>query len=188
MTVPHNSWTERITGGRFDGKTIIVTGAASGIGRAVASRIAREGGRVVAVDLSAEKLADFAGTFPDGSIVPVAGDITSADDIARIVATAGERIDGLANVAGLLDDFSPIHEVSDEVLERVFNVNVFGLIRLTRAVVPFMLAQKSGSIVNIASEAAIRGSSAGLAYTASKNAVMGITKNSAYMYQGMASG
>ncbi|GAA2971519.1 NAD(P)-dependent dehydrogenase (short-subunit alcohol dehydrogenase family) [Microbacterium terrae] len=82
-----------------------------------------------------------------------------------------------------MDDFSPIHEVSDETLERVFNVNVFGLIKLTRAVVPFMIEHGHGSIVNIASEAALRGSSAGLAYTASKNAVVGVTKNTAYMYE-----
>lgn len=182
-SVPRSAWTEKVTGGRFDGKTVIVTGAASGIGRAVASRVAREGGRVIAVDLSAERLAEFADSLSDNAIVPVAGDITSSEDIERIVQAAGERVDGLANVAGLLDDFSPIHEVSDAVLERVFNVNVFGLIRLTRAVVPLMLEQRSGSIVNIASEAAFRGSSAGLAYTASKNAVIGITKNSAYMYE-----
>lgn len=78
---------------------------------------------------------------------------------------------------------APIHEVSDAVLERVFNVNVFGLIRLTRAVVPLMMERRHGSIVNIASEAALRGSSAGLAYTASKNAVIGITKNTAFMYE-----
>ncbi|GAA1930809.1 hypothetical protein GCM10009775_23580 [Microbacterium aoyamense] len=181
--VAHTSWTEVVTRGRFDGQTVIVTGAASGIGRAVASRIAREGGRVVAVDLSEDRLAEFAASIPEAEIVPVAGDITSDESIRRIVDAAGARIDGLANVAGLLDDFSPIHEVSDETLERVFNVNVFGLIKLTRAVVPFMIDQKQGSIVNIASEAALRGSSAGLAYTASKNAVVGITKNTAYMYE-----
>lgn len=181
--VAHTSWTEVVTAGRFDGQTVIVTGAASGIGRAVASRIAREGGRVVAVDLFEERLAEFAASVPGADIVPVAGDITAAESIDRIIAAAGPRIDGLANVAGLLDDFSPIHEVSDETLERVFNVNVFGLIKLTRAVVPFMIEQGYGSIVNIASEAALRGSSAGLAYTASKNAVVGVTKNTAYMYE-----
>lgn len=176
-------WRERITPGRFDGKSVIVTGAASGIGRAVASRVAREGGRVIAVDLFQDRLDDVAASLPGTDIVTVAGDITSADDIARIIAAAGDRVDALANVAGVIDDFSPIHEVSDEMLERVFNVNVFGLIRLTRAVVPLMLEAKTGSIVNVASEAALRGSSAGLAYTASKSAVVGITRSTAYMYE-----
>ncbi|GAA2971512.1 hypothetical protein JOD63_003454 [Microbacterium terrae] len=99
--VAHTSWTEVVAAGRFDGQTIIVTGAASGIGRAVASRIAREGGRVVAVDLSEERLAEFAASVPEADIVLVAGDITAAESIDRIIAAAGPHIDGLANVAGL---------------------------------------------------------------------------------------
>lgn len=138
---------------------------------------------MIAVDLFADRLQDVAESLREGTIVPVAGDITSAHDITRIIEAAGLQIDGLANVAGLLDDFSPIHEVSDATLERVFNVNVFGLIKLTRAVIPRMMERRRGSIVNIASEAALRGSSAGLAYTASKNAVVGVTKSTAYMYE-----
>ncbi|MCU1438265.1 MAG: family NAD(P)-dependent oxidoreductase [Naasia sp.] len=175
-------WQEAVTPGRFAGKTVIVTGAASGIGRATASRVAREGGRVIAVDISADRLDEFAGSLPDADIVAVAGDITKAEDIERIVAAAGERIDALANVAGIMDDFSPIHEVSDAVWDRVFAVNVTGMMRLTRAVVPAMLAAHNGSIVNVASEAALRGSAAGVAYTASKHAVVGITKSAALMY------
>src|SRR5699024_8062387 len=115
-------------------------------------------------------------------VVTVAGDITNADDIDRIVTAAGPRIDGLANVAGVMDDFSPIHEVSDAIWARVFGVNVDGLVRLTRAVVPSMLNAGRGSIVNVASEAALRGSAAGVAYTASKHAVVGITRSCAFMY------
>lgn len=176
-------WREKVTPGRFSGKTVIVTGAASGIGRAVASRVAREGGRVVAVDLSQERLDSFAAALPDADIVPVAADVTKLADIDAVIAAAGPRVDALANVAGIIDDFSAIHEVSDAMLERVFNVNVFGVIRLTRAVAPLMMAARAGSIVNVASEAALRGSSAGLAYTASKSAVLGITRSTAYMYE-----
>ncbi|HEY9424826.1 MAG TPA: SDR family oxidoreductase [Microterricola sp.] len=176
-------WRERIAPSRFDGQTVIVTGAASGIGRAVASRIAREGGRVIAVDLSQERLDGFAASLPEANIVPVAGDVTQQSDVDTVIAASGGHVDALANVAGIVDDFSPIHEVSDAMLERVFNVNVFGVIRLTRAVMPLMIAARRGSIVNIASEAALRGSSAGLAYTASKSAVLGITRSSAYMYE-----
>src|SRR3954468_21300050 len=96
---------KRLPQGRFTGRTVIVTGAASGIGRATASRIAREGGRVVAVDISGEKLNDLAASVAGGTIVPVVGDITKQEDIDRIVAEAGDRIDGLANVAGVNDDF-----------------------------------------------------------------------------------
>jgi NAD(P)-dependent dehydrogenase (short-subunit alcohol dehydrogenase family) len=175
-------WQERVVPGRFDGRTIIVTGAASGIGRATASRLAREGGRVVAVDLAKDRLREIAAGFGDDALIPVAADITLDEDVERIVAAAGPRIDGLANIAGIVDDFAPIHEVSDEMWQRVFAVNVDGMFRLTRAVVPSMLEARSGSIVNIASEAALRGNVAGVAYTASKHAVVGITRSTAFMY------
>ncbi|MEH0109757.1 SDR family NAD(P)-dependent oxidoreductase [Tersicoccus sp. MR15.9] len=179
---PVASFTERITPDRFAGQTVIVTGAGSGIGRATASRIAREGGRVVAVDIAADRLEALAADLAETDVVTVAGDITKAEDVERIVAAAGERIDGLANVAGIMDDMTPLHEVSDAVWERVFAVNVDGLFRLSRAVLPVMLAAGHGSVVNVASEAGLRGSAAGLAYTASKHAVVGITKSSAFLY------
>jgi len=175
-------WVERIDSGRFSGKTIIVTGAGSGIGRATASRIAREGGRVIAVDISQERLDDFVDELPAGDIVAVVANITDDAAIAQIVAAAGERIDGLANIAGIMDDMTPVGEIDDAVWKRVFAINVDGTMKLMRAVIPAMLAQASGSIVNTASEAALRGSAAGAAYTASKHAVVGLTKSSAFMY------
>ena len=104
------AWQERISSGRFDGQTVIVTGAASGIGRATASRIVREGGTVIAVDISADKLEAFAADAPAGRVVPVAGDVTKQESIDAILAAAGGHIDALANIAGVNDDFSPIHE------------------------------------------------------------------------------
>lgn len=175
-------WVERITPGRFDGKTVIVTGAGSGIGRAVAARVAAEGGTVVAVDISQERLDAAVAEMPGA--VAVAGDITSEDAIAKIVAAADARIDGLANVAGIMDDMTPLHEVSDAVWSRVMAVNVEGTFRLTRAVLPLMLEAGGGSIVNVASEAGLRGSAAGLAYTTSKHAVVGLTKSTSFMYAG----
>ncbi len=177
-------WAEQIVPGRFAGKTVIVTGAGSGIGKATASRVAREGGRVIAVDVSKERLDETVTALPGSDVTVVVGDITKPDDVAAIVKAAGDRIDGLANIAGIMDDMSPMHEVSDAVWDRVFSVNVDGMFRLTRAVLPAMLAAHRGSIVNIASEAALRGSAAGLAYTASKHAVVGITKSTAFMYAG----
>lgn len=175
-------WQERVTGGRFSGQTVIVTGAASGIGRATASRVAREGGRVIAVDLFADKLVDLAASLTGSDLVTVAGDITKQKDIDAIIAAAGERIDALANVAGINDDFSPLHETSDAIWERVMNVNVTGAFKLTRAVLPAMIAAGTGSVVNIASEAGLRGNASGNAYTTSKHAVVGMTKSAAFMY------
>ena len=175
-------WVERIDSGRFSGKTVIVTGAGSGIGRATASRVAREGGRVIAVDISQERLDELAAEFADADIVAVRADITDDAAVASIVAAAGDRIDGLANIAGIMDDMTPVGEVTDAVWKRVFSINVDGTMKLMRAVIPAMLAQGGGSIVNTASEAALRGSAAGAAYTASKHAVAGLTKSTAYMY------
>ncbi|AZZ53571.1 SDR family NAD(P)-dependent oxidoreductase [Rathayibacter festucae] len=182
--VESTGWRESVVAGRFAGRTVIVTGAASGIGRATASRIAREGGRVVAVDISAERLQEFAASLPDAEIVPVAGDITKQDDIDAIVAAAGERIDGLANIAGINDDFSPAHETSDAVWDRVIAINLTGGFKLSRAVLPAMLAAAAGSIVNVASEAGLRGNASGNAYTVSKHGVVGLTRSAAFMYAG----
>lgn len=176
-----SGWTEQATPGRFGGRTVVVTGAASGIGRAVASRVAREGGRVVAVDVNAERLAELAAAV-GGDVVPVAGDITKQDDIDRIVAAAGDRIDGLANVAGINDDFSPAHETSDAIWDRVIAINLTGSFKLLRAVLPAMLAAGRGSVVNVASEAGLRGNASGNAYTVSKHGVIGLTRSAAFMY------
>ncbi|KAA9133662.1 SDR family NAD(P)-dependent oxidoreductase [Microbacterium caowuchunii] len=175
-------WVEKTTPGRFAGKTVIVTGAASGIGRATASRIAREGGRVIAVDISADKLDQFAASLPDADIVTVAGDITAQADVDAVAAAAGDRIHGLANVAGVNDDFSPLHETSDAMWDRVMAINVTGSFKLARAVLPAMVAAGAGSIVNVASEAGLRGNASGNAYTTSKHAVIGMTKSAAFMY------
>lgn len=182
VTADSAGWREVIVPQRFAGKTIVVTGAGSGIGRATALRIAREGGKVIASDISAERLDALVADAPELDLVAVVGDVSEEDAIARITAASDGRIDGLANVAGIMDDFTPVHEVSDAVWERVMRINVTGLLRLSRAVVPLMLDAGRGSIVNVASEAGIRGSAAGVAYTASKHAVVGITKNSAVIY------
>lgn len=175
-------WVERITQGRFSGRTVVVTGAASGIGRATASRIAREGGRVVAVDVSTDRLHDLTTAHSDATIVPVTADITDQSSIDAVVAAAGGTIDALANVAGVNDDFSPLHETTDATWERVLGINLTGLFKLTRAVLPVMLAAGRGSIVNVTSEAGLRGNASGNAYTVSKHGVIGLTRSAAFMY------
>ena len=151
------SWQEVTTTGRFAGRTVIVTGAASGIGQATALRIAREGGKVIAADISKERLDDLVAENAGLDLVPVAGDISTEETVAAVLTAAAGRVDALANVAGIMDNFAPIHEVDDDLWDRVFRINVTALMRLTRAVVPLMLEAGSGSVVNISSEAGIRG-------------------------------
>lgn len=167
---------------RFRGKTIIVTGAGSGIGRATAVRLAEEGASVVATDIVAERLDELKASLPESDVRTVAGDVTERRTIDDVVAACDGELQGVANVAGIMDGFLPLGEVDDDTWERVMRVNVTAPLRLTRAALPLLIADGGGSIVNVASEAALRGSAAGVAYTASKHAVVGLTKNTAFMY------
>ncbi|WP_029145851.1 SDR family NAD(P)-dependent oxidoreductase [Microbacterium luticocti] len=170
-----------MTDPRFHDQTVIVTGAGSGIGRATAQRLAAEGATVVAVDVSAERLRQVAAEI-SGRVVTVDGDLSDQLTVDRAVAAAGDRVDGLANIAGIMDGFEPTAEIADETWDRVFAVNVTAMMRLTRAVLPGMIARGRGAIVNVSSEAGLRGSAAGTPYTVSKHAVNGFTRSTAFFY------
>lgn len=167
---------------RFSGRTVVVTGAGSGIGKATAVRLVAEGAVVVANDVVAGRLDDLVGEVPPDTVRPVPGDVCEAETIDAILAAAQGSLDGLANVAGIMDSFQPAGEVDDEMWERVMRVNVTGPLRLIRATLPLLLASGHGAIVNVVSEAALRGSAAGVAYTTSKHALVGVTRSTAYMY------
>jgi NAD(P)-dependent dehydrogenase (short-subunit alcohol dehydrogenase family) len=168
--------------GRFNGRTAIVTGAGSGIGLATAARLLAEGALVIAADVSEARLAELAAAYPGAPLVAVVAELSEPLDVERVVAAAAGRVDALANVAGIMDGFVPLGEVTDEHWRHVFAVNLDSMMRLSRAVLPAMLAAGRGSIVNVASEASLRGSAAGVAYTASKHAVVGLTRSTAFFY------
>jgi len=170
------------TPGRFVDKTAIVTGAGSGIGRATAVRLAKEGARVIATDISAERLQELSTHLEGLDLKTITGDVSDQSTVDALLEAAGGHVDALANVAGIMDGFLPPAEIDDETWLRVMDVNVTAIMRLTRAVLPSMITAGHGSIVNVASEAGMRGSAAGTAYTTSKHAVIGFTKSTAFFY------
>ena len=168
-------------------KVAVITGAGSGMGLATAKRFAAEGASLVVGEWVAERLdaliADIKGS--GGSIVGAQGNIAdkaTAEALIDVAVSTYGRIDVLVNNAGVMDSFQGVAELSDDVWRRVFGINVEGPLFTMRRAIPTMIEQGRGAIVNIASLGGLRGGWAGAAYTASKHALIGLTKNTAWMY------
>lgn len=166
---------------RHDNTVALVTGAASGIGRATAVMLAKEGATVVATDANAEGLAGL--VAEQSGVTAVPGNLTDGAFIDALVAQAEAvgPVRVLANVAGVMDSFYPVSMISDELWDLVHNVNLKAPMRLCRLLVPLM-AERGGAIVNVASIAGLGGSGAGAAYISSKHAIIGLTKHIAFTY------
>jgi NAD(P)-dependent dehydrogenase (short-subunit alcohol dehydrogenase family) len=169
---------------RFTGKTVVVTGAGGGIGRATAARLAAEGASLVLVDRVAPALAETRAVVErtGAPALSVEADVTRWADVERYVAAATERfggIDAFFNNAGVLGAVSPLTEYAEAEFDRVMAVNVKGVWLGMKAVAPAMTARGGGAIVNTASIAGLRGSPNIIAYTASKHAVIGLTRSAA---------
>ncbi len=168
-------------------KVAVITGAASGMGKAIAVLYAKEGAKVVVSDVTLEgagaTVADI--TAIGGTATAVEADITKEGDVYRLIKAALNTygtLDILVNNAGIMDNFSPVGDVTDELWDRVFAVNVTGTMRTIRQAMPIFLGKRTGIIINIASVGGRYGSRAGAAYTASKHAVIGLTKNTGFQY------
>jgi 3-oxoacyl-[acyl-carrier protein] reductase len=165
---------------RFDGRKVIVAGAARGIGQAIARSFAADGAEVLACDLLADALGPLQGTVGGGgSIQTLSVDVTDEASIGRVVAEAGGQVDVLVYVAGGVrgQGPKPLEEVSPEDFDDVVDVNLKGAFLFAKAVVPGMKAKGSGRIITISSRAGLATSLTGIqSYAAAKHGQIGLVK------------
>ena len=172
---------------RLEGKVTIVTGGNAGIGEAVAKRFAEEGAAVVITGRRQGELDRVINEIGKnkGKVLPVAGSVTDETHVREVAQRALDRfgrIDVLVNNAGIGDFGRRIHETDDATWSTLLDVNVTGVFRMTRAVVPHMLKQGRGSIVNISSVASLVGIPGAPVYATSKGAIDAFTRALAIDY------
>jgi 3-oxoacyl-[acyl-carrier protein] reductase len=163
---------------RFEGRAAIITGGASGAGKAVAARIVAEGGKVALWDMNAEALE--AAKAETGASHVVALDVSDYKAVAAAAKSSNEalgRIDIAVVSAGITGWTGPLHEYPVDNWEKVIDINLNGTFYVCREVVPYMLANGYGRIVNLSSVAGKEGNPNASAYSASKAAVIGLTKS-----------
>jgi NAD(P)-dependent dehydrogenase (short-subunit alcohol dehydrogenase family) len=170
---------------RFDGKVALVTGAGSGIGRAVALRLTSEGAQVLAHDLNADALGETAKLVADtgASLAIRTGDISSRDEsVATVAATVEQfgRLDVLGNIAGIARA-EHFPDVEERAYRQMMGVNVDGCFFLAQAAIPHLL-ESEGNIVNIASNAGLMGQAYTVAYCMTKGAIVQMTRALAMEY------
>ncbi len=162
-----------MTAMEMQGRRVIVTGGASGIGRATALLLAREGAQVFVGDIDEKGGAALAGEGRNIEFHPL--DLTQPASIEAFAAAAGP-VDGLVNGAGW-DRIEPFMQNPPEMVEQVISINLMGALRLTRAVLPPMIAAQAGKIVNISSDAGRVGSTGETVYAAAKGGIIAFTKS-----------
>ncbi len=172
---------------KLNGRIAIVTGASSGMGREIAVAFAREGAKVLAVARREERLkeiVDVASALP-GEITAYGADLKNTDAVEKMIDIAVEKygkLDILVNNAGMMDDMSGVASYKDNIFQDVFCLNVQALFVASRKAINLFEANGGGNIINIASVGGIKGGAAGAVYVASKHAVVGLTKNTGFMY------
>ncbi|SDY86899.1 SDR family NAD(P)-dependent oxidoreductase [Herbiconiux ginsengi] len=173
--------------GKLEGRKAVITGAGSGMGRAIAVRFAAEGAAVAALDLDRAAAEATASTIAQagGSAHAVQVDVSNGASVGAAIAqsvSALGGIDVLANIAGILDGYAPILDTSEELWDRILGVDLKGVFLVTKAALPAMLEGGGGTIVNMASIAGFVARGGGVAYTSAKHGVIGLTKQMAADY------
>lgn len=172
---------------KLQDRVAVVTGAASGMGKSIAELYAKEGAKVIVADLNLEGAEQVAaGIVSNGGIAKALKvNVALVEDINNMIDTAVKEygtLDILVNNAGIMDGFEPVGDINDERWDLIFDINTKSVMRSTRKVLPIFLEKGKGVIVNTASTGGVSGAHAGATYTASKHAVVGLTKNTAFMY------
>lgn len=172
---------------KLNGKVALVTGAGSGIGRAIASLFVTEGARVVATDLNPGGLESLQNELREAgrNLTTVVGNVAVRAEAEKMVDTAVNTygtIDLVINNAGIMDEFMPLGDLEDALWQQVMGVNVDGPMFISRRALQIMLRKEQGVIVNISSIGGLFGGRSGVAYTTSKHAVIGMTRSVAYQY------
>ncbi|HHV15603.1 MAG TPA: SDR family oxidoreductase [Gelria sp.] len=172
---------------KLEGKVAVVTGAASGMGEAIAILYAKEGAKVVVADLNLEGAKQTVNEIEanGGTAIAILTNVAKDDDIKNLIDTTVNTygtVDILVNNAGIMDNFEPVADLSDDQWEEILSINTTSVMRATRRVLPIFLAKGCGNIINVSSIGGLKGAIAGAAYTASKHAVIGLTKNVAFHY------
>jgi 3-oxoacyl-[acyl-carrier protein] reductase len=169
-------------------RVVLVTGAGSGMGRAMVEEFVAEGARVAAVDINEQNAQATVDALDDptrGLVVRIdVADPTSVEEGVKKVLDWGGRIDVLCNNAGIQDSFRPAHEMPLEEWNRIIGVNLTGPFMMARAVIPDMLTRSAGVIINTASVSSFSAAGGGSAYTASKHGVLGLTRQLTFDYNG----
>ena len=172
----------------LEGKVAVITGAGSGIGKATVDVFTRVGATVVAADINYDSVCALKEEFSDyaDKIFPVKVDVGNQESVEAMIDYAVKecgKMDIIFNNAGIMDSMIPIDELTNERWNLIMNVNTNGVMYACRKAVQYYLENKiEGVIINTASLGGLFGGRAGLAYTASKHAVVGMTKNIAFMY------
>lgn len=166
---------------KFEGQVALITGAAVGIGRATALEMARDGATLILLDMNEENLTALKQELAQYTdcVYTYASDVSNEDAVNRVIANALEqtkKIDILVNNAGIWRSRNSFLDIPTDEWKLYFNVNVMGMVYVTRAVLPSMLDQSYGRIINVASVAGVYGNAKMSHYSATKGAMISFTK------------